>query len=523
MRKGQNRKVNSTGSLGSIGRVSCLGLLALGLALANPISSSSAFAEEGMNVETDGANDSEVPSSNDTDYSISTQATTDSTVTISFLPTSASGTVTPVDNNGDKAKVDVQAKVEVKNSGGYKVYVGSSSNQLKNGSNVINPVSAATTYANLPLNSWGFSFRKASSSTDKTVADSYSAMPATLRSSVLDSNTSTSISSETRYYMLSFAARIGSDKPAGTYANSVTMSVVSSPLTIADEFAYEFDNITSMQEMTTAICSKAPIGGIKQLKDTRDGKYYWIGKMKDGKCWMTQNLDLDLSTSKKLTSDDSDVSAEEGYTPVFDTATAAMANTLLNNATGQRSWSLGNVRITNPDISNDCGGSRNSAADCTNQFASYATPTEANGDVNAHYILGNHYQWNTATAGTGGTIKSEDGKYITASSSICPRGWRLPTAEPTTGEYTALVTALGGTGSTNNITRAPFYGVRSGDVNQGAAYLYSAAGSYGNYWSSTPSTKVGNAYYLYFGGTTVVLPFGDNAQQSGRSVRCIAK
>ena len=110
----QSIKVNNMGSLSSIGKVSCLGLLALSLALANPISSSSVFAEEGIEDDEQGVNADSV---NDTDYGISTQATTDSTVTIAFSPTSANGTVTPVDSNGDKAKVDVQAKVSVQNSG----------------------------------------------------------------------------------------------------------------------------------------------------------------------------------------------------------------------------------------------------------------------------------------------------------------------------------------------------------------------------------------------------------------------
>ena len=510
----QNRKVNNIGPLGSIGRASCLGLLALSLALMNPVGSSSAFADEGIDEQGNVSTGADADSADDTDYGISAQATTDSTVTISFSPTSASGTVTPVDNNGDKAKVDVQAKVSVQNSGGYSVYVGSSSSELANGMNKIPSVSATTTYADLPLNSWGFSFRKASSSTDKTVADSYSAMPATLRSVALDQNMSTSISSETRYYMLSFAARIGSDKPAGTYTNSVTMSVVSSPLTVADEIAYDYSGITSMQEMTSTICDSAPIGGIKQLQDTRDGKYYWIGKMKDGKCWMTQNLDLDLSTSKALMEGNSDVTSD--YTPARNTDTIVDSSTINPSNTGQNSWSLGNVRIINPDESSSCGSEKNSAADCTNQLTSYATPTSANGDVNAHYILGNHYQWNTVTAGTGGTIAG--GR---AESSICPKGWRLPTSGADS-EFAALVTALGGTSTTCSVTKAPFYGVRGGLVWQ-SSNLFSLAGYSGNYWSSTPASGGNNAYNLDFSHTYNVNPSLSSARQLGRSVRCIAK
>lgn len=64
MRKGQNRDINI------VGRVGCLGLLGLGLALVNPVSNS-AYAEE---VE---------------DYGIDAQTVTNSTVSISLAPSSA--------------------------------------------------------------------------------------------------------------------------------------------------------------------------------------------------------------------------------------------------------------------------------------------------------------------------------------------------------------------------------------------------------------------------------------------------
>ena len=72
--------------------------------------------------------------------------------------------MTPIDGSGAKAKVDVKATVRVQNSGGYAVYVGSNSSQLKNGSNVIDPVVSTTTYANLPVNKWGYSFIKGEAS-----------------------------------------------------------------------------------------------------------------------------------------------------------------------------------------------------------------------------------------------------------------------------------------------------------------------------------------------------------------------
>ena len=502
----------------SVGLAGCVGLLSLLLvSLVTPLTSGRAHAEggdedinnEGADGEFGGFDGEGEEYTEENGDGIMSLAATNSTVTISFSPTAATGTVTPVDSTGAKAKVDVKATVRVQNSGGYSVYVGSNSSQLKNGSNVIDSVTSATTYANLPVNRWGYSFVKGT-----TVQDSYKAMPATLRSTALDSNTSTSIKDETRTYMLSFAANIGADKPAGTYTNSVTMSVVSSPLEVSNEFG-----IDTMQEMTSSVCAGVAAGTTDQLRDTRDGKYYWVSKLADGKCWMTQNLDLDLSTSTALTPATSDVSTN--WTPGYSTATQATSSTILADNTGQRSWSLGNYRITNPTTSNDCGYPKNDASQCTAQFTAYTTPTTQNKDANAHYILGNHYQWNAATAGTGGTISSGQ-----ATSSICPKGWKLPESNSTAvGSFGGLINAGSIGTDVAKLTSAPYYFVRGGYVSQYTDYLFEDAGNYGDYWSSTPTSNVAatTAYVLYFRSTNYILPSSYNTRQLGFSVRCIAR
>ena len=497
----------------SVGLAGCVGLLSLLLvSLVTPLTSGRAHAEggdedinnEGADGEFGGFDGEGEEYTEENGDGIMSLAATNSTVTISFSPTAATGTVTPVDSTGAKAKVDVKATVRVQNSGGYSVYVGSNSSQLKNGSNVIDSVTSATTYANLPVNRWGYSFVKGT-----TVQDSYKAMPATLRSTALDSNTSTSIKDETRTYMLSFAANIGADKPAGTYTNSVTMSVVSSPLEVSNEFG-----IDTMQEMTSSVCAGVAAGTTDQLRDTRDGKYYWVSKLADGKCWMTQNLDLDLSTSTALTPATSDVSTN--WTPGYSTATQATSSTILADNTGQRSWSLGNYRITNPTTSNDCGYPKNDASQCTAQFTAYTTPTTQNKDANAHYILGNHYQWNAATAGTGGTISSGQ-----ATSSICPKGWKLPESNSTAvGSFGGLINAGSIGTDVAKLTSAPYYFVRGGYVYQNTSNLFIYAGNEGRYWSSTPYSNAANAYNLDFWSTGSINPSNNNNRNNGFSVRC---
>jgi uncharacterized protein (TIGR02145 family) len=495
MLKRHNIKLNSSG------KVSCLLLFLLTFLLINSITTSVyAF---------DSAPDDGGTGNTDNTGNSSSSSTITSTVNIALTPESGSASLTPISADGASARYSIKATVGVENSGGYTVYLGSNKSELtgKNTGATINGVTSSATYEELPLNTWGYNAIEG-----ETAGTIFSKVPINNRGDVIASNNFTNIKTDNKTFTLSFAAHIGNDKPADTYENEITLSVISSPLEITG-----LTSLANMQDMTSDVCMASEVGDSIQLKDTRDGKYYWVTKLADGKCWMTQNLDLDLLTSKTLTTADSDVPAA-GYRPAYDTATTASSSTILADNTGQRSWGLGNYRITNPNTSSDCGSKKGSAADCPSQFTAYTTPTTQNGDVNAHYILGNHYQWNTATAGTGGTITSGQ-----ASGSICPKGWRLPTSN-SGGELETLVNKLGGTSTTNDITQAPFYGVRGGYVNQDTSYLFSSAGDYGLYWSSTPySSNPNNAYRLDFHGIRYVYPFSSGGRSDGFSVRCIAR
>ena len=148
-------------------------------------------------------------------------------------------------------------------------------------------------------------------------------------------------------------------------------------------------------------------------------------------------------------------------------------------------------------------------------------------EYDAHYLAGNYYQWNTATAGTGGTITSGN-----AAGSICPKGWRLPTSGADGGEFQQLRVA----GNTNNdVTKfvsAPYYFVRGGVV-WSSTNPFTGAGNPGRYWSSTVATSdsAEHSYLLYFFGTSAIFTtdngLGTNpvtpTRHLGLSVRCIAR
>ncbi len=157
-----------------------------------------------------------------------------------------------------------------------------------------------------------------------------------------------------------------------------------------------FYNITSMQEMTGSVCSTAttPKATASQftstyttstnliprttLVDERDGNEYTVVKLADGRCWMAANLRLGGDEPVVLTPDDSDVNAN---------------------------WTL---LASNPQFTRD----ENNVAFAMNE------------------TNGGYYNWYAATAGSGNdTYTNTTGRSIDyARYSICPKGWKLPSA-----------------------------------------------------------------------------------------------
>ena len=254
-----------------MGKAGCLGLLGLGLLAVNPVGGSvSANALEPEN-----------------DYGISTLSTA-STVNISFAPKSTVvGSLLPT-TNGSNAAVSVQADVSVTNSGGYRVYVGSEDDKLRSGDHYIDSISEGASCNALPKNTWGYSYSK-----DTSVSDECQPIGKPLQGDPIDtiSDDYEHIPSASSTYTLNFAVNVDTTKPAGTYSNQVTLGVVSSPMRTS------IMDVEYMQEVNSLVCADTKEGWTTRLKDKRDEKSYWVAKMKDGNCWMTQDLALELGTS----------------------------------------------------------------------------------------------------------------------------------------------------------------------------------------------------------------------------------
>ena len=212
------------------------------------------------------------------------------------------------------------------------------------------------------------------------------------------------------------------------------------------------ESLGTMQDFSGFTCFSMTEGDQIQLVDTRDHKVYWVGKLNDGNCWMTQNLDLDLSTSKTLTPDNTDIFSN--WTPRTGTTTTISG---YNSDTG-KSYDAGNQ--------------------------AYEGSYNANYPTTAHYLVGNYYQWSAATAGYTGTSQSTQ--------SICPKGWTLPSQS----QFQQLINSgLSGSNSMN----APYYLLRGGYLNTSSLIL---AGSYGSYWSSSSSSS-STTYNLYLDSDSI--------------------
>ena len=246
------------------------------------------------------------------------------------------------------------------------------------------------------------------------------------------------------------------------------------------------------------------------LRDSRDDQDYTVAKLRDGKIWMTKNMNLSGET--KLYSDDSDVPS--GY----------------NKGEGANA----NPYYTLP------ASSTTGFDDNTKAFV-YNSGTQT--DICTEPGCYSYYSWIAATAGgkdTSGSVVASDG--YNAAYSICPAGWRLPTATTSnaraqtspnwkTGDFYALTTAYGANLEYNSKDESSTTG---GNFNTNAGpntipnflfggfYSYSSFNGGSGYWSATSLGNTGASYYLSF-GLLSVNSANWSSRRNGFSVRCILR
>lgn len=302
---------------------------------------------------------------------------------------------------------------------------------------------------------------------------------------------------------------------------------------------------TYMQDVTSCP-SSLPTGTQYTLTDKRDGKTYTVSKLADNKCWMTQNLDLNIggADTAPLTSENTNIntSGSGAYAAGYKTANGVTIWTPLNTAvTSGRTISGTTVTgWTNDDYApySAEGGDTyvyTSGSDSDDAvYASLSACTSAGHSAAdcKHYHVGNYYNWSAAVASNNTTSLTT--QYTTTQNDICPKGWRLPvgsssaTASATTREFGQLFLSSGVTGTIdatgyadgglNKVRANPLFFVRGGNV--GESLLYNRAGG-GNYWSGSVSGRAG-AYMTNFNSSSIYSDIG-SYRGGGYSVRCVVR
>ena len=263
----------------------------------------------------------------------------------------------------------------------------------------------------------------------------------------------------------------------------------------------------NMDTFTSIDCGSLSVGDIVSLTDERNGQTYRIKKMQDEKCWMVDNMKY-LGEGITI----SNVDGTSGI--VYDVEN--MYNTVdgnypFNNLTSDV---IDKAFYNNPMVVSYCYGD----------------------SIQSSYTkCGYLYNWYATTAGTGTYATSTDGTNV--SGSICPTGWRLPSATSdgstatgngisfTVADFAVLNASMNaGSLTTGSISSYPagwqftgeWYGIFSGQMYGGLK----EQGSDGHYWSST-ADSARYASYLRFTKDSVSAGNVGGNKFYGNAVRCM--
>lgn len=373
-----------------------------------------------------------------------------------------------------------------------------------NGTNAFSSIATNSSLPSLTTdNTWGYSYKLSNA----TNWNNYSGLSNETSKTLI--NTDNQL---TKPIDFKIAAKASSTQPSGTYANTINFIAISKPMpkTIEDiVYMQTFGELlpTDLQSVKDSMILNQDY----ILKDNRDEKEYYVTKLEDGNVWMAQNLDLDLSSEKPLTSKDTDLN--EANSGIYKIGYST-ENDIIR-------WSPKNTTIKPNDLSSSTWANENNKPySYDNGLAHLDNAISANN----HGLSGNYYNWTAAVASN----DSDGYKNGNADNSICPKGWRLPNSK--TYEFSKLLYLYGitkdsiGTNgyvdstSLSKMTSHPLWFVRSGYVTEGSLHQ----GYEGRYWSSSVGSGV-SVYNLFFASHNVAPDDNFYVRFLGWNIRCIAR
>ncbi|MBR3169206.1 hypothetical protein IKF23_02080, partial [Candidatus Saccharibacteria bacterium] len=338
---------------------------------------------------------------------------------------------------------------------------------------------------------------------------------------VSESTTATNGTSSTA----TFAAKVDYNKPAGLY--SIAFDLKTIPIVTQ----------TYMQNMDPNICrADSPTIVI----DSRDEQPYLIQRLDDGKCWMLDNLNLDLTNKTivdNLTTANTNADAnslrslKEGYRDQCVLDGGSDCNKYATSGLALSNWVEGaSATIPMASISGKCDPELNSTEPCIPNNVVYTRNTIAS---NSNWGLGSnkigvYYNYCAASAGSFCyDIKSDSGAPLDGTNidyDICPIDWKLPSVS----DLGALCKAVNGNNdcgasvhmaaTDSNSLQYKLSMPLSGRYDNGTAW---EQGKSGYVWASTTSNYAA-ANGLNINNGIVSPGSGGHNRFRGRSVRCVS-
>ena len=354
--------------------------------------------------------------------------------------------------------------------------------------------------------------------------------------------------------------------PTTTLENAFASAGKSKKTGVVDPVTGQTGDFYRMQDMNSSICDAVtpndnPGYDEIQLVDDRDNKIYWVAKLKDGHCWMTQNLDLDLGSGITLDSNTTDLN-DGSLTGAYNLNYSYDPNTGIISWTPAKTtkvygqsigdnWTLNSNTAYSMDVGNWYWDGDDSTPSCNylNTTCDHFSQTLYN-TTGIHGSVGNYYNWSAAIASDDSSSLNTDTYNDIASNpqnSICPKGWRLPTIagnSDTNGQdngydmpgsksefgrlnYLYNNNKSSGTNADMDLINNPLWFVRAGILYSSNNSLQNS-GSTAYYYSSTVLNG-SNTYFMYFKSNEIRVnhdgQYFENwgGRSSGKSIRCIAR
>ena len=401
---------------------------------------------------------------------------------------------------------------------------GTHTNPTYNTTNITNKDNSSFAFSSLATNSsiadmtnstdntWGYSF----SQDNGTNWTNYSGLPIYTGTpkELISTNSNAGINIKFK-----IGAKASSSQPSGEYTNIINFVAVTNaaPPTIEDlEYMQEFATLSSGDR--TYILNSMTTDAQYQLKDSRDEKTYYVSKLRDGNVWMTQNLDLDLDSTKTYTPADTNIPSN--WTPSLSTWSEENASCLEDEEPAEDCYTWENSDTT--PSSYDPGNL------CWSGVVDDNTPVSCAQNGN-HYHLGNYYNWTAAIAMNDSSGYTTDEEAV--EQSICPAGWTLPFDGDMldSGSFYYLLDAYGldwmqGQLDDLSIWEPPLYFILSGESNGGPIWdLGSRAVYLSNtvFGSSGPNSNVFVLSYITSNDQLNVGEWGV-PREDGNTIHCVA-